>query len=128
MNFSELFGTMAFADAVERRKFEDLYLKYMSDIPTNFYRHQFDLANAYPGTSYEDWVRFLQHQPFAAWKSEQVSVIAHTQTDLALGGGDMRDKDALSLLKARREIIREENSENKQTLVVLPESLFFNND
>lgn len=128
MTFSELFGTMTFSDSAERRRFENLYVQYMSDIPTNFYRHQFDLANAYPGTSYEDWVRFLQHQPFAAWKSEQVSVIAHTQTDLALGGGDMRDKDALSLLKARREIIREENSENKQTILVLPDSLFFNND
>ena len=124
--FSDLFGTFAFADGTERRNFEDLYLKYMGDIPTNFYRNQFDLANAYPGTSYEDWVRFLRHPAFASWKAEQVSVIANVQTDQALGGGDMRDKDALNLLKARRDVIREENSEQRQTIIVMPDSLFFN--
>lgn len=128
ITFADLFGTMAFADAGERRRFEDLYLQYMRDIPTNFYRNQFELATAYPGSSYEDWVRFLKHPSFAAWKAEQVSVIANVQTDLALGGGDMRDKDALNLLRARQGILKEENATQKQTIVVLPESLFFKDD
>jgi len=124
-SFSDLFGTMAFSDSRERALFEDMYVKYMSDIPTNFYRNQFELAVAYPGTSYEDWVRFLKHPAFASWKSEQVSVIANVQTDMALGGGDMRDKDALNLLKARQGILKEENAGQQATIVVLPESLFF---
>lgn len=126
--FSDLFGTMTFSDPTERRKFEDLYLHYMSDIPANFYKNQFELATAYPGTSYEDWVRFLKHPAFAAWKAEQVAVIANVQTDLAMGSGDMRDKEALNLLRARQDILKEENSDKRQTIIVLPESLFFNND
>jgi hypothetical protein len=126
VTFSELFSTMAFKSDAERRRFEDMFDYYMSDLPTNFYKNQFTLEKDAPGSSYEDWVRFLKHPAFDSWKASQVAVIASTQTDQALAGGDMRDKDALNLLKARQDILREENSGQKPTIIVLPESLFYN--
>ena len=126
VSFSELFSTMAFKSDAERRNFEDMFDFYMSDLPKNFYKNQFDLEKDDPGSSYEDWVRFLKHPAFDSWKASQVAVIASTQTDQALAGGDMRDKDALNLLKARQDILKEENSGQKPTIIVIPESLFYN--
>jgi ribosomal protein L7Ae-like RNA K-turn-binding protein len=43
---------------------------------------------------------------------------------LALGD-DLGDKNALNLLKARQEVLRDEKKVEKPTIIVLPESLFF---
>lgn len=123
MKFEELFNSMKFEDSSEQLKFESMFNNYTSDLPANFYLNQFDLSNKYPGTNFEDWTRFLQHQPLDSWKSKQVNLIASTETNKALAGG-LKDKDSVNLLKARSEII-DSDTEVKPTIIVIPESLFF---
>ncbi len=126
MSFEELFATMKFVNATEKTKFENMFSSYVSELPENFYLNQFDLANKYRGTTYEDWVKFLQHQAFANWKAKQVNLVASTETDKALAGG-LRDKESVNLLKARTEIINSD-TEVKPTIIVMPESLFYKGD
>lgn len=124
--FNELFSTMSFASDIEKRKLEILFESYMENIPDNFYKNQFDLAKDYPGSTYEEWVKILKHPAFNSWKSEQITIIATTQTDKALAGGDdMASKDALNLLKIRQDVLKDEKKVDKPTIIVLPESLFF---
>jgi hypothetical protein len=123
MTFKELFNSMKFVDSAERDKFENMFSFYVSELPENFYLNQFELANKYPGSTYEEWTRFLQHQAFDSWKTKQVNLIASTETDKALAGG-LRDKESVNLLKARTEIINTD-TEVKPTIIVIPESLFF---
>lgn len=123
MTFEELFSSMKFVNPIEKSKFSKMFSSYVSELPENFYLNQFELANKYGGTSYEDWTKFLQHQAFDSWKSKQVNLIASTETDKALAGG-LRDKESVNLLKARSEIINSD-TEVKPTIIVLPESLFF---
>ena len=123
MKFEDLFSTMKFDDLLERTAFVGMFDNYNSDLPTNFYLNQFELASKYPGTTFENWTKFLQHQPFDSWKSKQVNLIASTETNKALAG-NLRDKDSVTLLKARTEII-ESDTEVKPTIIVMPESLFF---
>ena len=123
MKFEDLFSTMKFDDLLERTAFVGMFDNYNSDLPANFYLNQFELANKYPGTTFENWTKFLQHQPFDSWKSKQVNLIASTETNKALAG-NLRDKDSVTLLKARTEII-ESDTEVKPTIIVMPESLFF---
>lgn len=126
MKFEELFSTMKFVDSAEKLKFESMFNNYVSDLPTNFYLNQFDLSNKYSGTAFEDWTRFLQHQSFDSWKTKQVNLIASTESDKALAGG-LKDKESVNLLKARSEIL-ENDTEVKPTIIVIPESLFFNKE
>lgn len=128
MKFDDLFGTMKFANAHERKKMEIMFDAYMSDLPANFYRNQFDLATQVSGTNYTDWVNFLKHPAFDSWKSEQIAIIASTETDKALAGGGIRDKEAVNLLKVRQDILKDEKAVEKPTMVVIPESLFFRED
>ena len=118
---------MKFTNAGDRAYVEDLFNKYMADLPANFYRNQFELATQY-GNSYEDWVRMLKHPAFDSWKSEQIAIIATAQTDKALAGGDMKDKEAVNLLRARQDILKDENANQKPIVIVIPESLFFNEE
>lgn len=123
MTFVELFSSMKFKDASEKAKFNEMFSYYVSELPENFYLNQFELTSKYAGTSYEDWTKFLQHQPFESWKTKQVNLIASTETDKALAGG-LRDKESVNLLKARTEIINTD-TEVKPTIIVMPESLYF---
>ena len=124
--FEELFSTMSFKSDIERKKLEILFESYMEDIPANFYKNQFELTTDYPGSTYEEWVKILKHPAFNSWKSEQITIIATTQTDKALAGGDdMVSKDALNLLKIRQDVLKDEKKIDKPTIIVLPESLFF---
>lgn len=125
LNFNELFGTMKFSSSLERNKMEIMFDNYISDLPANFYRNQFDLAAHIPGTTYLDWVKFLKHPAFDSWKSEQIAIIASTETDKALAGGGIKDKEAVNLLKVRQEVLKDEKSVEKPTVIVIPESLFF---
>lgn len=126
--FNKLFATMAFKNSGERKRFQDLFDLYMSDIPDNFYVDQFSLAKKYEGTSYEDWVRILKHPAFNTWKSEQIAIIATTATDKALAGGDDTSAGALNLLKMRQDVLNAEKKIEKPTIIVLPHSLFFEED
>lgn len=128
MKFDDLFKTYPFQSDKERDVFADMFASYFSDLPANFYQNQFDLANKYPGTSYELWAEFLQHHPFDSWKSKQISIIASATTDKALSGEGMKDKDSLNLLRARTDILENENKEHKATIIVMPESLYFKDD
>lgn len=128
ITFDTLFSTMKFTDANERKRMEIMFGAYVSDLPANFYRNQFDLATQVSGTSYTDWVKFLKHPAFDSWKSEQIAIIASTETDKALAGGGIRDKEAVNLLKVRQDILKEENAVEKPTVIVVPESLFFKED
>lgn len=128
ITFDTLFSTMKFTDANERKRMEIMFGAYVSDLPANFYRNQFDLAAQVSGTSYTDWVKFLKHPAFDSWKSEQIAIIASTETDKALAGGGIRDKEAVNLLKVRQDILKEENAVEKPTVIVVPESLFFKED
>jgi hypothetical protein len=128
MKFDDLFGTMKFTNAHERKKMEIMFDSYLSDLPANFYRNQFDLAAQVSGTTYTDWVNFLKHPAFDSWKSEQIAIIASTETDKALAGGGIRDKEAVNLLKVRQDILKDEKAVEKPTMVVIPESLFFRED
>lgn len=123
MKFEDLFSTMKFVDSTERLIFNGMFVSYTSDLPANFYLNQFELSSKYTGTSFEDWTKFLQHQPFDSWKTKQVNLIASTETNKALSG-NLRDKDSVTLLKARNEII-DSDTEVKPTIIVMPESLFF---
>ena len=123
MTFEELFRSMKFVDLVEQTKFKNMFSSYVGELPENFYLNQFELANKYVGTNYEEWTKFLQHQAFDSWKTKQVNLIASTETDKALAGG-LRDKESVNLLKARTEIINSD-TEVKPTIIVMPESLFF---
>ena len=99
IKFEELFGTMKFASEFEKKKMKLMFDTYVSDLPANFYRNQFDLAEHVSGTDYVDWVKFLKHPAFDSWKSEQIAIIASIETDKALAGKDVNDKEALNLLK-----------------------------
>ena len=123
--FNKIFATMSFATSAERARFEDMFNIYMSDIPDNFYVDQFSLAKKYPGTFYEDWVRILKHPAFNTWKSEQIAIIATTATDKALAKGDDTSTGALNLLKMRQDVLNSEKKIEKPTIIVLPQSLFF---
>ena len=103
---------MDFQSSKERRKFEDLFNMYMSDLPQNFYENQFTLSVKYPGTSYEDWVRILKHGTFVTWKQEQIAIIAETSTDKALAGMD-KDASTLNLLKMRQDVLSAEKKVEK---------------
>jgi hypothetical protein len=116
---------MDFRNSSERKRFQDLYNTYMSDIPDNFYVDQFSLAKKYPGTLYEDWVRILKHPAFNTWKAEQIAIIATTATDRALAGGEDNSAGALNLLKMRQEVLNSEKKIEKPTIIVIPHSLFF---
>jgi hypothetical protein len=115
---------MKFKDDIERKKIYSLFEAYMSNLPDNFYKNQFELVKEYGGT-FEDWVKILIHQEFATWKNEQVAIIASVSTDKALAGGDLTNKDALPLLKARQEILNDEKNIEKPTIIVLPDCLYF---
>lgn len=125
--FDKMFATMDFQNSKERKKFEELFDMYMSDLPQNFYENQFTLAVKYPGTSYEDWVRILKHGTFITWKQEQIAIIAETSTDKALAGMD-KDASTLNLLRMRQDVLNSEKKVEKPTIIVLPESLFFKED
>ena len=125
--FDKMFATMDFQNSKERKKFEELFNMYMSDLPQNFYENQFTLAVKYPGTNYGDWVRILKHGTFVTWKQEQIAIIAETSTDKALAGMD-KDTSALNLLKMRQDVLNSEKKVEKPTIIVLPESLFFKED
>lgn len=122
--FDIMFATMDFKSSKERRKFEDLFNLYMSDIPQNFYENQFTLQAKYPDTSYVDWVRILKHNAFVTWKQEQIAIIAETTTDKALAGMD-KDASSLNLLKMRQDVLSSEKKTEKPTIIVIPEALFF---
>lgn len=123
--FNKLFATMNFKNSTERKRFQDLFDSYMQDLPDNFYVDQFSLAKKYPGTHYEDWVRILKHPAFNTWKSEQIAIIATTATDKALAGGDEPSSEALNMLKLRQSVLSSEKKIEKPTIIVLPHSLFF---
>ena len=126
ITFENLFGTMKFVNSSERKKISILFEEYLKDLPDNFYLNQFDLAKKYEGSSYEEWVKILTYPAFDSWKAQQIALIAATSTDKALAGGDdLGDKNALNLLKARHEVLRDETKVEKPTIIVLPESLFF---
>ena len=125
--FDKMFATMDFKSSKERKRFEDLFNLYMSDLPQNFYENQFTLQNKYPETNYEDWVRILKHSAFVTWKQEQIAIIAETSTDKALAGMD-KDAATLNLLKMRQDVLNSEKKVEKPTIIVIPESLFFKED
>lgn len=124
--FDELFCTMSFVNDTERKKLKLLFENYMENIPDNFYKNQFELSKEYPGSTYEEWVKILKHPAFNTWKAEQIAIIATTQTDKALAGGEeVVDKEALNLLKIRQEVLKDEKKVDKPTIIVMPESLYF---
>ncbi len=125
ITFDSIFGTMKFTSVGERKKFSAMFDAYMEDLPANFYRNQFDLAVQVGGTTYEDWTKFLKHPAFNSWKAEQIAIIATTTTDKALAGGDLSDKESINLLKVRQDVLKDEKSVEKPTIIVIPESLFF---
>lgn len=126
INFENLFGIMKFINASDKKKLNILFDEYIKDLPDNFYLNQFDLAKKYEGSTYEDWVRILIYPAFDSWKAQQIALIAATSTDKALAGGeDLGDKNALNLLKARQEVLKDEKKVEKPTIIVLPESLYF---
>lgn len=125
MLFDELFGTMKFKNEMEKIKFETLFSEYMQLLPDSLHKNQFELAKEIPGSEYEDWVVILTHPAFDSWKSKQIAIIATAATDKALANGDLEDKGALNLLKARQDILNNEKKNEKPTVIVIPESLFF---
>lgn len=123
--FDTLFKGMKFKDVYEKDKFETLFNAYMSNIPENFYKNQFELAKEIGG-DFQDWVKILSYDTFRTWKAEQISIIASTKTDQALAGEDsLANKEMLPLLKVRQDILKEEKASDKPPMVILPESLFF---
>ena len=126
--FDTLFKGMKFTDSAERDKYETLFNAYMDGLPENFYKNQFDLSKEIGG-EFSDWVKILSFDTFKSWKAEQIAIIANTKTDEALAGGEsLGNKDVLPLLKVRQDILKEEKASDKPPMVVLPESLFFNED
>ena len=126
--FETLFSTMKFKNDFEKKKISLLFNEYMQNIPDNFYKNQFELSKEYIGSSYEDWVKILKHPAFDSWKAEQIAIIASTQTDKALAGGDLSDKEAINLLKVRQDVLKDEKKTEKPTIIVIPESLFFKDE
>lgn len=126
--FETLFSTMKFKNDFEKKKISLLFNEYMQNIPDNFYKNQFELSKEYVGSSYEDWVKILKHPAFDSWKAEQIAIIASTQTDKALAGGDLSDKEAINLLKVRQDVLKDEKKTEKPTIIVIPESLFFKDE
>ena len=122
--FDTMFATMKFSSSKERKRIEDLFNSYMSDLPDNFYENQFSLAKKYTDTTYDEWVRILRHAAFDTWKQEQIAIIASTATDKALAGEDP-GKDTFQLLKVRQDVLDREKKAEKPTIIVLPEELFF---
>lgn len=126
--FDLLFKTFKFKSEMDKAIIKTLFDTYMSNIPDNFYKNQFDLAKEYGG-SYEDWVRILSHNAFDSWKGEQIAIIAKTRTDKALAGGeDISDKNALPLIKVRQEVLNAEKKSKKPTIIVLPDTLYFKDE
>jgi hypothetical protein len=123
--FEELFQTMEFTDTSERLKIKILFEEYMKGIPDNFYLNQFELQEKYTGTTYADWYKILTHTPFKTFRDKQVSIIVETSTNKALGGQMDLDKDALNLLKMKKDIVQSESSSQKPIIIVIPESLYF---
>lgn len=123
--FEDLFNSKKFKNDVEKDTFKEMFNNYISDLPANFYENQFTLASKYPGTDYELWSTFLQHSAFDTWKSKQISIIASTETDKALAGGGLKDKESLNLLKARQDVIESSNTSTKPVIIVMPTDLFF---
>ena len=123
--FNDLFGTMKFKSDVEKKKFEALFQEYMQQLPDSLYKNQFELSKDIPGSEYEDWVRILTHPSFDSWKSHQIAIIATASTDKALAGGNIDDKNAVTLLKVRQDVLNSEKKAEKPTIIVIPESLFF---
>lgn len=128
MLFDELFGTMKFKNDAEKIKFQCLFDEYMQLLPDSLHKNQFELEKEIPGSTYEDWVVILTHPAFDTWKSKQIAIIATAATDRALANGDLEDKGALNLLKARQEVLNSEKKAEKPTIIVIPESLFFKGD
>ena len=126
--FETLFSTMKFKNDFEKKKISLLFNEYMQNIPDNFYKNQFELSKEYVGSSYEDWVKIIKHPAFDSWKAEQIAIIASTQTDKALAGGDLSDKEAINLLKVRQDVLKDEKKTEKPTIIVIPESLFFKDE
>jgi len=123
--FEDLFSSKKFKDREEQELFEQMFKNYVSDLPANFYENQFKLAEKYPTADYEAWASFLQHPAFDTWKSKQINIIANTETDKALAGGGLKDKESLNLLKARQDVIENSNSNSKPVIIVMPTDLFF---
>lgn len=123
--FNDLFGTMKFKSDIEKKKFEALFQEYMQQLPDSLYKNQFELSKDIPGSEYEDWVRILTHPSFDSWKSHQIAIIATASTDKALAGGNIDDKNAVTLLKVRQDVLNSEKKAEKPTIIVIPESLFF---
>lgn len=122
--FNDVFQTMEFKNAIERKTFETLFDLYMSDLPANFYANQFELQKKYAGTKFEQWVKMLEHLPFKNWKDKQVSLIVEANTNKALGGDMDLDREALNVLKLKKDIVEQEGSAELPTIIVIPESLY----
>lgn len=125
--FDRMFATMDFKSSKERKRIEELFNLYTSDLPDNFYENQFSLAKKYPETSYEDWVKILKHAAFDTWKQEQIAIIASTATDKALAGAEL-GKDSLQLLRVRQDVLDKDKRVEKPTIIVMPTELFFRED
>jgi hypothetical protein len=123
--FEELFQTMEFLDTSQKLKLKILFEEYMKGIPDNFYLNQFELQNKYIGSQYQDWYKLLTHTPFKTFRDKQVSIIVETNTNKALGGQMDLDKDALNLLKMKKDIVQAETGSQKPVIIVIPESLYF---
>lgn len=124
--FEDLFNSYKFKDDSEREMFRQMYIDYINNLPDNFYKNQFKLAEDYPtDADWETWAEFLRHPAFDNWKSKQINVITNAETDKALAGEGLKDKESLNLLRARQEVLEESNKETKPTIVVMPMDLFF---
>lgn len=128
LKFEDLFNSMKFKDTIEERRLSLLFTEYISDLPDNFYLNQFDLQKKYDGSTYEDWVRILTHPAFNSWKNSQVTLIAETSTDRALASGDLVDKDAVNLLKIKKDVLDDSKKESKPVIIVIPESMYFTDE
>lgn len=122
--FEELFKGKTFKDDAERDTYKQMFDFYVSDLPENFYANQFTLASKYDGTDYEAWADFLQYPAFDTWKSKQINIIANTETDKALAGG-LKDRESVNLLKARQDVLDNDNKTIKPIVIVMPMDLFF---
>lgn len=125
--FEKLFSTFVWETPEEKTTVRDMFDRYQSDLPANFYLDQFGLAKKYAGTDYALWVRMLKHPAFNSWKQEQITIIATTVTDRALAG-ETGDSVALNLLKTRQQVLEAGKSAERPTVIVLPESLYFRED
>jgi hypothetical protein len=125
MMFDDLFQTMEFIDTPEKLKIKILFDEYMKGVPSNFYLNQFELQEKYIGSTYSDWYKILSHTPFKTFRDKQVALIVETSTNRALGGDINLDKDALNLLKMKKDIVTAETSNQKPVVIVVPESLYF---